>query len=384
MNKGWLWAVGGFVIAFVATAGVAYGMGSSDYKQAMSALNVHQWSSAKTHFAAARARGVVFFQGGPIAYHTAVNEYADKQYEAAEQASQSGNFKGMEKAAAAVPQGSNAYAKAAVLLKQDPTKAVLTNLIPPAVTIQTRVPFMFASGTPAIAVTGQRMIGGYPAYGEFYLLVWDTTSNAYNVKLSREQKWGAYAASVGHLFGNTSNALVVQDNNGGSGGDIDVKVYGLSASGQLVEHLDTGWKWEGYTYIEGEKLHVLSGSNQTVYRWDGNQFLSRAVFTQTAGPNDAVVHYWLNQNGSATVADTSVTMHVGQRLDFIREDHNTSQNDRLMQMSGNNVITFGGNPRKPYAIVAKRPGHAQITIVPNGGYDWSKAMNININITVGK
>jgi hypothetical protein len=378
MERRWIWGTAGAIVGVgIVSLGVfAYEAGKRHYSAALSYLRQHQWEKAKTEFVEAKTHGVLFFRDGMNVYQTAVNAYGDEEWKRANDAYRNGRFKEMEQAITQIPKDAEASSEIGSLLKKDPLKVQVSDFVPAPIHVTSTLTFMMAPDTPAIAVAGQKSSSGEDV-GEFYLILWDKKASTYKAATFSEVPWANMSVMAAPIFGDGRNALIVQAADMGSGGFDDVTVYGLDpSSGQLKKYLDTGPQWMGNAMIMKNELIVESGSNKTAYTWDGTQFEGKPVYVQPAiGANDVVIHYSLNPDGTATVDKTSVTLHVGQKLVLIRDDHNTDQNDRILfdytgSLDASDSDTF----------VGKAPGSSKITIIPNGGYDWSKAQYIYVNV----
>ncbi|MGI6487088.1 MAG: hypothetical protein GX964_01970 [Syntrophomonadaceae bacterium] len=132
--------------------------------------------------------------------------------------------------------------------------------------------------------------------------------------------------------------------------------------------------------VQADRLVVEAMGIYKEYKWNGDKFVGQQIYVKPdVNTGDVVIHYAMSKEGPLTVSTTEVTLKVGQRLVLMRDDK-MEQQERIMQFGEDedfiDILDYIGNN----VYTAQKPGKLNMTIVPNGGYDWDHAQEIEITV----
>lgn len=149
----------------------------------------------------------------------------------------------------------------------------------------------------------------------------------------------------------------------GSGGYFSYRVIGCPR-GRPVELLAHSTLFQGDADIRDGKLYEYSGSGVRVYAWRGERLAETAGVAARLPdekPEDRIVLYRVTRDGSADLSGETITLQVGQRLRVRRAATNPlDSSDRLLYESS------GVFEQRNRFFIARQPGTALITVIPNG------------------
>ena len=171
------------------------------YDMALSDLQKHEWSTAKSEFTIAKQQGLIAYTNGIEVYQSAVNQYGDKELKAAQNDFVNANFKQMEKDLSQIPSDSTAFEKSAHLKQIDPLKVNVSDYLPNNIKVDQVQYYMMTPQIPAIVVIGENQsIGNTNA--DVSVITYDPKTSSYKVGYSNDQQW-AFAGQPlsGKLFG---------------------------------------------------------------------------------------------------------------------------------------------------------------------------------------
>lgn len=327
------------------------------YVGALADLKSHHWESAKFKFTLAKREGMFVYSDGDQIYGLTMLTLA-------KQALRDGKFNDANRFLSMIPPRSKAFTSSAMVRAMNPLNVDIGKYVPPHIKVTRKMCLMLAPDVPAICAFYEGSVNSNRSSDlgneGIFLIVFDPRSSCYKVNLNVEGESETFEAFYGHLFGDKRNALVITGRHG-SGGYLDVGVYGVdSSTHKLEKFLDLSSLYEGGAEIrDGNKLLVSDGGKLTLYRWDGSEFVGQRITSQPPiGTNDVVVHYEVAPGGTILADSDWVQLREGQKLVLIRDDQ-SSEGCKILY--DDSILTSVGNVFDEF--IAKNAGDGSISIM---------------------
>jgi hypothetical protein len=381
LKKIWIVAIiVGLIISSLLSFGLSrYSSAKSAYSEGLNLLQSNKWDEARSIFETAKIQGVIYFQNGDELVASEERKYAEAEYSLAKQAFDAADFKSMESHLVNIPKRVELTSKINDLKNRNPLTVDWGKIIKLDGLKDQKIQYgILSEGIPAILIQGTDG-EGINRIGHLYIIIYDPVTSSYKIAYQAAKQYFQEAKlDIFEPFKDTRKAVLASlTSYGASAYTSQYIVLAYDAPNQLLtQYLDiTAYK--SSTEFKNAHLIIHAFDEDTEYEWNGEQFSGRQIFLQpNVSPNDVIVHYSLN-NKKPDVSSVNITLKLGQKLTFIRDDH-LKVGKRLM-LSSNGTVDFDQNS-KSESFIAKAEGSTDITLVPNGGYDWGNAIKFTVMV----